>query len=122
MTKQELNIKLEGLRQGFKNLPHETQEERIYQLVCQIINEAATDYVGESTPTDRQGIPSYICDQSTIIEDLRNQPIMAYSKGMNEMVIHMLLNNPEQVKNNIHNMSYGCEVVKVETYDKPQFR
>ena len=122
MTKQELNVKLEEYRNGFRTLPQETQAERIYQLACQVIHDAMIDYVGLTTESDKHGLPKYLFKKSVIMQDLKNQDIMALSNGANEMAAAMLLENPEQVKQNLRQMAYEVKVVKVETYDTPQYR
>ena len=122
MTQQEIKAKLEEYRQGFKRLPQETQAERIHQLACRVVLEAMVDYLGETTVSDRQSLPKYIFDKSVIMKDLKGAIIMAKSDGANEMAIAALRNNPEAVRKNIRQMSYGCDFIKVETHDKPQFR
>lgn len=122
MTNKELIAKNKEYSEGFKNLPRETQAERIHQLACRVIHEAMADYVGESTPSDKQGLPKYFFNKSVILNDLKTQVIMVHSNGANEMAITALKNNPKKVKQNIHKMSYGCEIRKAVRYGTPEFR
>lgn len=111
MTNKELNTKLEKMRRGFKNLPHQTQAERINQLACKVILEAVADYTHESTLSERQGLPKYFFDKSVILRDLETQKLMAHSNGANFMAINALKDNAYQVKENIRKMAYNAEEV-----------
>ena len=122
ITAAELKVKIKEMREGFKKIPQEIQEERIHQLACQVIHEAVVDYVGETTSSDKQGLPKYLFNKSVILKDLETQIIMAHSNGANEMAIKALKNMPEKVKENVQKMSYSYDVKKVAIYDKPQFR
>lgn len=124
MKTKEIEAKLQEMREGFPRLPQQTQSERIHQLACRVIFESMLDYVDKTPMSDKQGLPKYFFNKSTILNDLASQTIPAASNGANDMAISALKNNPQQVKENIDKISYShdIETIKVETYGKAEFR
>ena len=122
MTAQELNVRLAELREGFRKLPQQTQEERFHQLMCRVAHEAVIDYVGETPEGSKLGLPKYLFNKSVIIKDLENPHLSALSDGVTVGVAMHLKTNAEQIKKNVQDMSKDCDLIKVPVYGKAEFR
>lgn len=122
MTRQELKAKLQDLRTGCKRLPDTTRDERFYQLMCKVLDEAIVDYVGETPIGTKSTMPGYFFDQNIILRDLTGQRLTAYSDGMSKTVAMHLVNNFDQIKKNIQTRSKEYTIVRVIPDEKPEYR
>lgn len=122
MTRQELKVRLQDLRTGCKRLPDTTRDERFYQLMCKVLDEAIVDYVGETPLGIKSVMPGYFFDQNIILRDLTGQRLAAYSDGMSRTVAMHLVNNFDQIKKNIQTRSKEYTIVRVIPDEKPEYR
>lgn len=115
-------INLQSMRDECKKLPIETQSALFRQLMCAVLNEAVEDYVGNTPESVKQAMPKYFFNKSIIINDLNKPKMVALTNGMSLTVIKQLKDNPEQIKENLSKMSKTYDLVRVDTYDTPQYR
>jgi hypothetical protein len=113
---------IEKIRMEAKNIPSETYHKNFHQLMCAVAHEAIVDYVGETNPSDKLGLPAYLFNKSVIMKDLLNPDMIALSDGVSEMVASKIKENAKQIRKNIQSMSYRYDLIKVENYDAPQYR
>lgn len=104
------------------NLPVETRQKLFRNLMCAVLLEAAKDYCGEAALTNQQHLPRYIFDKDTIIEDLKSERMRALTDGMSVTVADVLLEHGGKVKANLQEMVEDFQLIKVDNYDKPQYR
>jgi hypothetical protein len=117
-----MKTNIEKMRQEAKSIPTETYHANFNQLMCAVVHEAMVDYVGLTTPSDKQGLPAYLFNKPIIMKDLLKQDMVSLSNGASVMAAKALKDNAKQVKKNIQNMHKYYELIKVETYDTPQYR
>lgn len=116
------NITVKEMRAKCKQLPIETQSALFRQLMCAVLNEAVEDYVGTTPQAIKKSMPKYLFKKSVIMQDLNNPKIVALSDGMSQTVAMQLQNNLKQVEKNLASIAREYNIVKVETYDTPQYR
>lgn len=79
----------------------------IRNLFCAVLFTAVEDYCGESSDTDRNGLPDYIFDKSVIRADLRKPRLVSLTDGMSITVLNALKSNPSKVKENLKKVMYN---------------
>ena len=117
-----MKITVKEMRIKCRELPAETQSALFRQLMCAVLSEAVEDYVGTTPQAIKKSMPKYLFKKSVIMQDLNNPKIVALSDGMSQTVAMQLQNNIKQVEKNLASMAREYNVVKVETYDTPQYR
>lgn len=105
-----------------RELPAETQSALFRQLMCAVLSEAVEDYVGTTPQAIKKVMPKYLFKKSVIMQDLNNPKMIALSDGLSLTVAMQLKNNLKQVESNLASMDGECNIIKVETYDTPQYR
>ena len=116
------NVNVKAMRESCAKLPSETQSSLFRQLMCAVLSEAVEDYVGTTPQAIKKVMPKYLFKKSVIMQDLNNPKMVALSDGLSLTVAMQLKNNLKQVENNLASMTREYNVIKVDTYDTPQYR
>lgn len=117
---KEINVQV--MRDECKKLPAETQSALFRQLMCAVLNEAVEDYVGNTPLLVKKIMSKYFFNPTTIMKDLNSPRMVMLSGGMSQTVAMHLKNNPEQIKENLIKLDKEYDIIKVDTYDTPQYR
>lgn len=115
-------INVQTMRDECKKLPIETQSALFRQLMCAVLNEAVEDYVGNTPLLIKKSMPKYFFNPATIMKDLQSSRMVTLSDGMSQTVVMHLKNNPEQIKENLTKLAKEYNIIKVDTYETPQYR
>jgi hypothetical protein len=122
MTNKELRAKVKEMREAGNRLDPNTKSELFYQLMCKVLDEAVVDYVDETPIGIKKAMPGYLFSKTVIMKDLMGQRLVAHTNGMSITVAINLRNNESAIKKNIQSRDKDFDVVKVNTYGKPEFR
>lgn len=117
---KEINVQV--MRDECKKLPIEIQSALFRQLMCAVLNEAVEDYVGNTPLLIKKTMPKYFFNSATIMKDLHSPRMVVLSDGMSQTVAMRLKNDTEQIKDNLAKLAKEYDVVRVGTYDTPQYR
>lgn len=104
------------------NLPVQAKKDFTRNLMCMVLLRAVEDYVGEFSDTTKITLPAYYFDKATILRDLRSSRMVSLTDGLSLTVANALLSNPDQIKENLQNITETYDVAKVGIYDTPQYR
>ena len=97
-------------------------KELIRNLYCAVLLEAVKDYCGEISQTTLTSLPKYYFNKDNILSDLRSEYMVAATDGMSLTVADALVRRGAQIKENLQSMIEDFQLVKVETYGKPEYR
>ena len=98
------------------------RETLIRNLMCAVLLQAVKDYTGETALCNQTNLPKYYFDKDTILSDLKKEKMVALTGGMSLTVAHQLETNELQIKENLQNIVEDFQLIKVDKYDKPQYR
>lgn len=97
-------------------------DDGIHNLFCAVLLETVKDYCGETSKTIRRSVSGRYFDKPTILKDLRSDWLVSVTNGLSLTVADQLEANGARIKANLQNMVIDFDIIKVHTYDKPEFR
>lgn len=115
-------IDIHEIREAGKQIPYDQKVKLVRNLMSVVLLEAVKDYCGEVSENKKHGLPKYYFDKSTILRDLKSERLIRLSDGLSLTVAHQLKTNEAAIIENIKTIVDDCNLVKVETYDTPQYR